>query len=156
MDTNPTTQSLVDPASTAKLRECLKSELSAVETYKIALRDVVHARLHFVLREILKSHAARARRLGDHLRKMGVEPEKSSGVWGVFAKALQTGADIISDHAAIAVLKEGEERGQRLYLQAIEECDTRTWRLILTELLPAQRRTNELCGMLKDYVRAPS
>jgi len=156
MDTNPTPQSFVDTTSTERLLECLESELSAVETYRIALRDVVHVRLHFMLREILRSHAARAERLGEHLRKIGVEPKKSSGVWGVFAKALQTGADIISDHAAIAVLKDGEERSLRLYMQAIEECDARTWRLVLAELLPAQRRTNELCGLLKDYVRALS
>jgi len=156
MDTNLPTQRLVDAATTDTLEECLERELSAVETYKIALRDVVHVRLHFVLREILRSHSVRAERLGAHLRKLGVEPQKSSGVWGILARAVQTGADIISDHAALAVLKEGEERSLRLYMQAIDRCDARTWRLILSEFLPAQRRTNDLCGTLKDYVRAPS
>jgi hypothetical protein len=156
MVTHPTAQSLVAAASTEKLQECLRSELSAVETYKVALRDVVDVRLNAVLRGILRSHVARAECLGEHLRKRGVEPQKSAGVWGVFARAVQTGADIISDRAAIAVLKEGEARGIKVYMQALDGCDARTWSLIRTKLLPAQRRTNELCGTLKDYARAPS
>jgi len=156
MDTNQTIHSLVHATSNEKLQECLRAELSAVETYKLALRDLVDMRLHSVLRGILRSHTARAERLSENLRKRGVEPQKSSGVWGVFARAVQAGADIISDRAAITVLKEGEERGVKLYMHALEGCDARTWSLIRTELLPAQRRTNELCGTLRDYMRAPS
>jgi hypothetical protein len=164
MQTNPTHPSTVNEAGLSTLRECLRGELSATETYEFALSHLSHAHsalishvgIHPVLQQILVSHAVRADRLGEHLRRMGAEATASSGVWGVFAKAVQAGADILGDATALAALKAGEDHGLRIYLEAVQQCDAPTRGLIETLLLPEQRRTQELCSSLKEYVNAPS
>jgi hypothetical protein len=156
----------VNEASIERLRECLRGELSATETYEFALSHlshvgshsalISHVGIHPVLQQILVSHAVRAERLGEHLRTMGAEATASSGVWGVFAKIMQAGADLLGDATALAALKAGEDHGLRIYLEAVQQCDAPTRGFIETLLLPEQRRTHELCSSLKKYVNAPS
>lgn len=156
MQSNPSIVTPVNEASVEKLQECLRSEMAAVETYEMTLGNTTNVGTHRALQEILVSHAARTERLRDYLREVGADVPQSSGVWGAFAKALQTGADVLGDRVAIAALKEGEDRALKLYMEALEPCDPRARRLIDFELLPAQRRTLELCRMLKDYLHTPS
>src|SRR5688572_28855994 len=98
-----------------KLKECYQNELSAMETYDLALKNIDHVGLHHTLQEILASHARRVELIRDQMSRLGVEVPKSSGVWGTFTKAVQAGADLLGDRAAIAVLEEGEDRGLEKY-----------------------------------------
>src|SRR5690349_10561367 len=75
--------------SLAKLDECMRRELSAVETYELALANVNHVGLHHTLQEILFSHFRRSQMLADKIHRLGVEPPTSSGIWGTFAKVVQ-------------------------------------------------------------------
>jgi len=143
-------------ASTGKLQELLRAELSAVETYELALENVAHVGLHHALQEILASHAHRVERLRSRIGRLGTEPVVSSGVWGTITKALQEGADLLGDRAAIAVLEQGEDRDLARYNGDFATCDARTWKFIESELLPAQQHTHELCRALKKYTDAPS
>lgn len=143
-------------ASVAKLQECLRSELSAVETYELALKSVSHVGLHRTLQEILVSHSRRTALVREKLTGMGVEPPVDSGVWGAFAKAFQMGADLLGDRLAIAALEEGEDRGLELYSSDLADCEPRIRKLIDTDLLPEQRRTHDLCRTLKSYMKTPS
>jgi Domain of unknown function (DUF2383) len=156
MQTNPPFQSTMGEASIARLQECLRSELSATETYQLALSHVSHVGIHATLQQILASHSARMERLGEHLRWIGAPVTKSSGVWGAFAKLVQTGADLFGDRAAIGTLHAGEDHCLKLYLEAVGSCDGPTRGLIETYLLPEQRHTLELCWSLKEYASAPS
>ena len=142
-------------ASIAKLQECLRIELSAVETYELALQSVTHVGLHHTLQEMLSSHARRTEHLHDKIWRFGGDPPTSSGVWGAFAKVVQAGADLLGDRTAIAALEEGEDRGLALYKGDLGDCDRRTRKIIHTELLPEQQRTHGLCRLLKSYVNAP-
>jgi Domain of unknown function (DUF2383) len=139
-----------------KLQAFLRAELSAVETYELALGNVNHVGLHHALQEILTSHAHRAEQLRTRIGRLATEPARSSGVWGSFVKAFQVGADLLGDRAAIAALEQGEDRDLALYVAGIPGCDPRTQKLIETDLLPAQRRTHDLCRALKSYTEAPS
>jgi demethoxyubiquinone hydroxylase (CLK1/Coq7/Cat5 family) len=139
-----------------KLQECLRTELSAVETYELALKSIDHVGLHHTLQEILTSHGARVERLRGRLGQRGAEAPKSSGIWGAFAKVVQAGADLIGDRAAIAALEEGEDRALQLYSANLGACDAETRRLFTADLLPEQQRTHELCRTLKSYINAPS
>jgi Domain of unknown function (DUF2383) len=152
--TTPTLHGTVDAIE--RLQACLRSELSATETYQLALSKVSHVGIHSVLQQILASHAARAERLGAHLRWIGADVTEGSGVWGAFAKIMQASADIFGDRAAITVLKEGEDHALKLYVEVVQRCDALTQGLIEKYLLPEQRRTRELCWSLKEYVSAPS
>ena len=156
MQTNTHGKTATRAASNEKLQECLRGELSAMETYELALKSVTHVGLHNSLQEIFVSHARRVERLRERIVRSGAEPTESSGVWGAFAKGVQAGADLLGDRTAIAVLEAGEDRGLELYTKGLEDCDAGTWKLIATELLPEQQRTHELCRTLKSYVNAPS
>jgi len=140
----------------AKLQECMRSELSAVETYELALKSVNHVGLHRTLQEILVSHQNRTTLLREKIQALGAEAPTNSGVWGAFAKAFQVGADLLGDRIAIATLEEGEDRGVELYTADLAGCDAATRKLIDSELRVEQQRTHDLCRTLKTYVIAPS
>jgi len=139
-----------------KLQEFLRGELSAVETYDLAMKGVEHVGIHHTLQEILASHAQRTTQLSEKLRQLGGAPTKSSGAWGTFAKVVQAGADLLGDRVAVSALEDGEDRGLKLYTESLETVDPTTRRFIETELLPQQQRTHELCRTLKSYMNAPS
>ena len=157
MQTNqPRQTTATKDKSIDKLRECFRDELSAVETYQMALSSVTHVGVRRTLQEILASHDRRTEVLRERIARSGAEPPNSSGVWGAFAKALQAGADLLGDRTAISALEEGEDRTLALYTDGVDQCDARTLRFIDTELLPEQRYTHDLCQTLKAYVTAPS
>lgn len=143
-------------ASVQKLQELLRSEMSAVETYELALKSVTHVGLHRTLQEILVSHSRRIPQLREKIVGMNGEPVTSTGVWGAFAKAFQAGADILGDRAAIAALEDGEDKSVALYTGDMTGVDAKTRKLIDTELAPEQNRTHALCRTLKSYMSAPS
>ncbi len=68
-------------ASVAKLQECLRSELSAAETYELALKSVSHVGLHRTLQEILVSHSRRTTLLREKIAGLGAKsrPTRGSG-----------------------------------------------------------------------------
>jgi hypothetical protein len=157
MNTHPDTESSAHPTRTVeRLQDCLRSELSAMETYGLALQKVTHVGIVAVLQQIHKSHARRAESIDRYLLRIGAESPSSSGVWGALARAMQAGADLFGDRVAIAALEEGEDHGLKLYLDAAPQCDSAARRFIEVELLPEQQRTRDLCSTLKYYAKTPS
>jgi hypothetical protein len=152
MQTNPHRETVTHVASLRKLQECFRGELSALETYELALKNVTHAGFQHALQEMLASHGYQEVLLSERIRQTGGELPTSSGVWGAFAKAVQAGADLLGDRTVIAALEEGEDRGMALYTEGLDGCDPSTRSFIATELLPRQQHTHELCRALKDYV----
>lgn len=156
MQTDLPHETVVMNASLEKLQEFLRGELSAVETYELATKDITHVGVHRTLQEIIASHADRIVQLRERIGQFGAEPTTSSGIWGAFAKVFQAGADLQGNRVAIAALEEGEDHGLRLYGENLNECDPRTRTFVKTELLVQQQHTHELCHMLKSYLDAPS
>lgn len=154
--TNQSYESNQKDVAGEKLKECYQNELSAMETYELALKSIDHVGLHRSLQELLTSHARRVELLRDQMSRLGVDVPKSSGAWGAFSKLVQTGADLLGDRAAIATLEEGEDRGLASYAKDLTGCDAKTRQLIEEQLLPEQKRTHELCRSLKEYVKAPN
>lgn len=103
----------------AACNKLLRGELSAIETYTLAVSSFSTDRDAGQLRHILAVHEDNASRLRQHIAEMGGESSLSSGVWGGFAKALETGALAFGASPALAVLKEGEELGVREYEEAL-------------------------------------
>lgn len=149
---NPETQN----AGIEKLQDLLRTELSAVETYELALKSVTHVGLHRTMQEILVSHSRRIPQLREKILAMNGQPPASSGVWGAFAKVFQVGADLLGDRVAISALEEGEDRAVEMYEADMPGLDARARKLIDSDLLPEQRRTHALCRTLKSYMSAPS
>jgi rubrerythrin len=142
--------------STEKLSACLRGELSAVETYELALRHINHDPARRTLESILANHMRRAELIYDKMHRAGLPVTASSGAWGAFARAVQVGADLISASTALAALEAGEARGLRLYTTDLDGCDHDTRDFIATTLLPEQQRTHELCRSIKHQLRRSS
>ena len=149
-------RSKLNDTSLQKLGDCLRGEMSAVETYELALKHIEHVGLHRELQDILTSHARRVDALREQLINYKGEVIQSSGAWGAFAKLVQAGADLLGDRAALAALEEGEDHGLKLYSQDLEACDVATRNFIRSQLLPEQQRTHDACRALKVYAKQMS
>lgn len=118
----------------------LRGELSAIETYDQALDKIEDGPESARLRTIKADHTKSVSALRANIQRMGGEPDTDSGVWGTFAQAVQGGAKIFGKTAALKALKEGEEHGQNLYEEALNNEDVmpESKDLISNELLPRQ------------------
>lgn len=101
------------------LNKCLRSELSAIETYHQALekhRQDATNDAHFQqLNQMLDDHRDAASRLQSLIQQNGGTPAADSGAWGTWSKTVMGAAKLFGDKAALKGLKEGEENGLKDY-----------------------------------------
>ena len=88
--------------ATRQLNSFLRGEISAAETYRMAIDKVADADKSQtanlgLLREIQEEHARAAQALRDRIRELGGEPSDSSGAWGAWAKFTQGTANLFGD-----------------------------------------------------------
>ena len=137
-------------SSVEQLNSFLRGEISAVETYQLALEKIDHistARDELLVN--LKSHQDRVMMLQDAIRMLGGEPATSSGPWGTFAKVVERGAKTLGEKATIAALEEGEDHGLKDYKKDIDDLDYDCRSLVTDKLLPAQQQTHDRLSALK-------
>ncbi|MDF1738423.1 MAG: DUF2383 domain-containing protein [Verrucomicrobiales bacterium] len=98
----------------------LRGERSAVETYEQAIeKHGTNPRLA-ELRDIQREHKRSVSDLEACLAEMNAEADQSSGAWGVFAKTVQSAANLFGKESAVEALMKGEEMGLNDYLSALE------------------------------------
>lgn len=139
-----------------QLNSLLRGEISSVETYEQAIRkiDDEHASDATALRGIAQEHGEAAQALRDEIRRLGAEPDDSSGAWGVWARTVEGTAKLFGDASALKALKEGEEHGLKDYREALDEIDEPARVLISNQLIPNQvRHIAVLDGMIAKIVR---
>lgn len=132
-----------------QLNSFLRGEISAVETYRQALEKVDNTTAESILRSNLSSHQDRVTTLTSEVRRLGGEPADSSGAWGTFAKAVEGGAKIFGESAAVAALEEGEDHGLNDYQGDIDELSPGARQMVATQLLPEQHKTHDALARLK-------
>ena len=134
----------------AQLNSFLRGEISAVETYRIAVE-----KLHpgspalTALFACAKSHERRVEKLTAKIRALGGTPDTRSGAWGAMTRALEKGAAVFGDKAAIFLLEEGEDHGLKDYRHDLEKLDADARMLVTSELLPQQEETHRKLSELK-------
>jgi hypothetical protein len=137
-------------SSIDQLNSFLRGELSAVETYRMALEKLdAGSPARPDLQTCLTSHQERVNLLRDAIIDCGGVPADGSGPWGVFAKVVEGGARIFGDKAAIAALEEGEDHGLSDYKSDVDELDPQTRTLVTNRLLPQQEQTHDRMSALK-------
>jgi len=132
------------------LNSFLRGEISAVETYRMALDKLdasSPARAELVAN--LASHEDRVQMLRSAVVQCGGEPATASGPWGVFAKAVEGTARVFGDKIAIAALEEGEDHGLKDYKADIDDIETDQRLLVTSRLLPLQEMTHRRMSALK-------
>ncbi|MGH9552082.1 MAG: DUF2383 domain-containing protein [Terriglobales bacterium] len=132
----------------------LAGEMSAVETYELALKTAASADIKQALVQCQNSHADRVRKLTARVTELGGKPAAGDGVWGPFAAFNQKGAG--SEHDAIALLEQSEaerlvqyEAQQKIVVSPVLD-------VLTDDLLPAQHETHlTLSSMLKTMQPLP-
>lgn len=132
-----------------QLNSFLRGEISAVETYRQALEKLRDSVNSVVLRECLRSHEQRVALLTQEIRRLGGQPATGSGVWGAFAKLIESGAKAFGEKAAIAALEEGEDHGRNDYRRDLDNLGASTRQFVQTHLLAEQERTHRSLSGLK-------
>ena len=139
-----------------QLNSLLRGEISAVETYQLAIEKVddEHASDATALRAIAQEHGEDAQALRYAIGKLGGDADDSSGPWGVWAKTVQGVAKLFGDASALKALKEGEEHGLKDYEEAVDDVDEASRKLIVSRLIPNQKRhISTLDGMIAKIAR---
>jgi uncharacterized protein (TIGR02284 family) len=131
------------------LNSFLRGEISAVETYRKAIDHVQDDTIRRTLEDCWHDHEHRVQALRERIEKLGGKPAEGSGLWGTFAKLVQTGADVLGEKAAIQALEEGEDHGLNDYQRDVAQVHGEARRFVRMELLPAQKRTHERMSRLK-------
>ena len=137
-----------------QLNSLLRGEISAAETYRMAIDKVADANAPNagLLREIQEEHGRAAQGIRDRIRELGGEPSDSSGAWGAWAKTVQGTMNLFGDASALKSLKEGEEHGLKDYQEALDDVDPTSVQLIQNQLIPAQQRHINLLDQLVSSV----
>src|SRR5215204_3604079 len=86
----------------------LRCELSARETYTLAVAKLDDNELIAELQKIREEHGRAVRTLLDHVVEAGGKPASSAGVWDAFASVVTDGP-VIAPTTALAALRQGEE-----------------------------------------------
>lgn len=108
---------------TTLLNSLLRGEMSAIETYRMALDKLKGDTSSGVteLQTMQRDHRDAADALWHHMERKGKQPSEGSGAWGAFAKAVEGTAKLFGNAAALKALKEGEEHGLKEYRAAIDD-----------------------------------
>ncbi len=132
----------------------LRGELSAVETYSLAINRFVGKTAIGDLQRIRSEHALSAARLSQNVREMGGTPDDDSGAWGIFAKTVQGAANLFGAESAVESLQRGEEKGRRDYEDALKDEDVMDpcKEMIRSELLPRVNHHIATLERLEDSV----
>jgi hypothetical protein len=140
-------------SSVDQLNSFLRGEMSAVETYQMALDKIDHiSTTRDELLVNLKSHQDRVMMLRDAIVQCGGTPADGSGAWGTLAKVVEGGAKAFGEAAAVAALEEGEDHGLADYQRGLDDLDAESRVLVSATLIPAQQQTHDRLSALKKRI----
>ncbi|MBK7861851.1 MAG: DUF2383 domain-containing protein [Archangiaceae bacterium] len=128
----------------------LRGEISAVETYAIALQKLpVDSPSRSRLDACRQSHAERVAALRAKILSLGGAPSDGSGPWGAMTKAIESSASVFGEKAAIDALEAGEDHGLRDYREDLSKLGPEARSIVTTQLLPQQETTHSTMSALK-------
>jgi demethoxyubiquinone hydroxylase (CLK1/Coq7/Cat5 family) len=135
-----------------KLNSFLRGEISAVETYKQALDKIKDPAIRTQLQTCEQDHEKRIELLRERITSLGGKPDQGSGAYGVWAKLLQGGGDLLGEKTALSALEQGEDHGLNDYRKDLDalDGDTRTW--VESNILPKAEQTHGTMSTLKRTV----
>lgn len=139
-----------DAGAVPQLNSLLRGEISAAETYRMAIDRVASDSTASagLLREIQEEHGRAAQAMRDRIRELGGQAVDSSGAWGTWAKTVQATMNLFGDASSLKALKEGEEHGLKDYNDAMPELDAASRQIVQNQLIPQQRRHIDLLDQL--------
>ena len=138
-------------AAVDKLRECLETEIVALAGYDVALKRATHPQVSQRLLELRGDHARRADLIRSRIKGRGAAPDDAARA--STDGPLGSGAGTLGELETVVALEELELQGVGLYRDGLQLGDPSTRIFFETVLLPAQRRTHDLCRSLEGFAR---
>jgi len=138
----------------SQLNSFLRGELSAVESYRLALEKLSNSIYQSALHACERSHQDRVRILREAIVARGGEPVNDSGAWGTLAHLVEAGAAMFGERAAISALEEGEDHGRNDYHRDLDDLDTSARELIQDVVIPQQQQTHDAVRNIKQQIAA--
>jgi hypothetical protein len=132
-----------------QLNSFLRGELSAVESYNLALQRLAGFLYRATLEDCANSHERRALMLAREVARRGGSPAQNSGTWGKFVRVLESSSIRAGAKHAVAALEEGEDHGRNDYDRDIEKLDVDGRSFVAQRLMPEQIRTHGAMSYLK-------
>lgn len=126
--------------SSTQLDDLIRGEISAVESYDVALSKVKDSVEKDKLLSFRKDHAHAVEVLKKYAPTEVEMKAQTSGVWGAFTQAFTASASVFGDKATLQALKAGEAHGVQEYKEALDDDSIKPElkQIIRTELLPNQ------------------
>ena len=107
------------------LNGLLRSELSAIETYRQALeksrKEYGEDARFQQLTQMMRDHEQAATQLRQLVQSMGGTAANDSGAWGTWSNTVMAAARLFGDKSALKALKEGEESGIKEYRSTLRD-----------------------------------
>jgi hypothetical protein len=139
--------------SLTTLNTFLRGEMAAVQTYTRTLARLGGHACCGDLGQCKASHERRVALLQRCIIDLGGVPAQAPSPWDPFWRHSESGSVPLRDDAVIAALEEGEDRGLKLYLDAVGKLDRDTRRLIGDCVLPEQVWTHDSLSDLNSTAR---
>ena len=145
LDADGGTEPAADPTPVVdRLNALLRGEISAAETYRNVLDKIAaghHPEPVAVLGEMQAEHGRSCQLLRERVTELGGTAADGSGLWGVWAQAVQSTLTLFGgDTGGLRALYEGEEHGLRDYETALNLVDPVSAQLIQDKLMPSQEK----------------
>lgn len=126
----------------SSLRTVLRGEISAVEAYQMMMDNIENdSEIHRV-KEFLKDHQTAVNFWQRQVSDERVEPDISSGPWGILVETFMGSAKLFGNVAAMKAIKEDEEHGLHKYRELLKDknlsIDQKGY--IRNVLIPSQKR----------------
>ena len=127
-----------------QLNSLLRGEISAAETYRMAIDKISSSSEAGgnvgLLKQMQEDHGRAAQALRERIVALGGEASDTSGAWGAWAQTVQGTMNLFGDASALKSLKEGEEHGLKDYQEAVDDLDAQSASLIQSQLIPNQQK----------------
>jgi hypothetical protein len=138
--------------SVRQLNSLLRGEISAAETYRMAIEKIAESPSNRAslssLQQMQEDHGRAAQHLRDRIRMLGGQAADSSGAWGAWAQTVQGTSNLFGDAAALKSLKEGEEHGLKDYEEAVDDLDTESAEIVRGQCIPTQQQHIDILDRL--------
>jgi len=141
------------PQAVETLRNCLEIELVALEGYDAALTQATDPQVSQRLLELRGDHARRQDLIRSRIRRLACTTDACAPTAGVIVVAGLGGDAPLGQHGSVVALEALERRGMTLYSEGPLLDDPSTRAFFETVLLPAQRRTQDVCRSLEAFTR---
>lgn len=123
-----------------ELNSLLAGEISAVETYDVAMKRDFGGTMVECLSECRASHSERVAKLTQYVIDAGGTPNEGSGIWGSFDKLVQNSNSTAHDALSQLEMLEAERLVQ--YEKATDIVPEPVLSVLNSELLPSQHETH--------------